>query len=194
MERGLCRAERDVDGAHAAESRRDGRRSLREVPEVCDNDGVALQEFCMFSENLFEACASGFFFAFDDELEVRTIALEFAADLFKCGEMHADAGLVVSGAASKEAVAFLRGRKRRRVPQSFSHGRLHVVMRVQKDGRLVRACKAFGVNARASAWRHQKLDVGESRFLKHRLDGVRAVQNVLLVEIVKTDGGDGYQA
>ena len=54
----------------------------------------------------------------------------------------------------KQPVAFLRGFKRRRVPQRFSHGRLHVVMGVQKDGRFIWTREAFRIDARTPTRRH----------------------------------------
>ena len=74
MERRLCGAERDVDGAHAAERCRNGWRSFRKISKVCDNHCIAFQKFCMFRENLLEALDYGHFFTVDDELCVRTIA------------------------------------------------------------------------------------------------------------------------
>ena len=53
--------------------------------------------------------------------------------------MRDDSRFVVCGAASKEAVAFKRCRKRWRVPQSFSHRRLHIC------GKMVMALMLMGL-------------------------------------------------
>ena len=85
----------------------------------------------MLFKDFGEACAAGFLFAFDQKLEVRSVIFLQGSHLFECGEVRDDSRLVVGGAAAVKAVPLQVGFERLGIPESFAHGRLYVMVRIQ---------------------------------------------------------------
>ena len=85
------------------------------------------------------------------------------------------------------------GRKRRAFPEGFPHRRLHVVMRVEQDGRIFGMRLQFGKDGSASAFRNEKLRVRKTVAFEKSLDRLGGAMDFVLVEMVEADGRDADQ-
>src|SRR5712692_8201325 len=108
---------------------------------------------------------------------------------FEGFQVNVDLALVVGGAAAKEIAIPHGGFERRRGPKIEGLGRLHVVVAVEKDGRLTRGFQGFRVDERVEI-RWDDLHVLESGGAKMIGDPASAALDVRFVFTLGADAGD----
>ena len=117
---------------HATQRRGEGRLAQSPVAAVGDDDGIAGEPLALLLEIRTQILRAGLFLALDEHRDPhRGRPLEDA----ERGDVRDHAGLVVGAAtAVQTAVAHRRG-EGRRAPLALRPRRLHVVVRVEEDGR-----------------------------------------------------------
>ncbi len=144
-------------------------------------------------EKLAESRAAAFLFAFDDELDVRHLAFAYGKRFGNRRNVQDDSRLVVRGSAPVKATVADFGVEGGAFPERFPHRRLHVVMRVEQNGRIFRSSLQFGEDGGSSALRGEQLRVRKPVAFEKSLDGQCGTAHFVLVETVEADGWNADQ-
>ena len=129
----------DLDGAvdQAAQARGEGGNADLPVAGVGHDDHVGAQQFLVGLQERAERRGAGFLLALEEEGHAEAqIVAQHPGHGRVGGDVGQDPGLVVGGAAAVEPAVAFDGGERLRFPQRQVAGGLHIVVRVQQDGRL----------------------------------------------------------
>ncbi len=136
----------DLGVGQPAQAVRDRRRLRREHGRVRDEDDVAVEPLPLLADVRLDCHRAGFLFALDDVLEVdRKVALGRQVRLGGLG-VHEHLALVVTRAAGVQGAVVPSWVERVGGPLLQRVGRLHVVVAVHDDGRLVGGGDVLGVD------------------------------------------------
>ena len=176
----------DLVVIQAAQPIRDRRHAAGEHPRVRDHQRVGLEPRLVRVHEVPQAHAANFFFSFDHHFQIDGQLARRFHDGVERANVDVHLALVVGGAAAIQISAANRGFKCRRGPQVQRLGRLHIVMPVEKDGRLAGRAQRFAVDQRMHLRRHD-FDVVEARRAQLFGDPFRGALDVRLVLGLRAD-------
>lgn len=155
----------DVDFSvdEAAEAGAEGGEAGSEHFGIADDSGVGGEFFDVGGDVGFDVLAAGFFFAFDEDLDVAGEAAVAFDQPTERGEEDEGLAFVVAGAAGVDVVVFDDGFEGRGVPEVEGVGGLDVVVAVEEEGGLAGGEEGFGVDEGVAAGGFDEFDVGKDR-------------------------------
>ena len=143
----------DLDGAVDQAAEAGGERGDADLPVagVGHDDHIGAQQFPVGFQERAERRGAGFLLPLEEEGDAEAqIVAQHAGHGLVGGDVRQDPGFVVGRAAAVQPPVALDGGERLRLPQRQVAGGLHVVVRVQQDGRLARGGGTAGDDGRAA--------------------------------------------
>ena len=189
----------DLAVDQAAQRRRQGRHAHLPVRGVGHDDDVGREQVAVRVQERTERRRARLLLALEEDRDAdRQFRAVGQPERTQRAEVGDDARLVVGGTAAEEPLPHLGGLERVGVPGRGVARRLHVVVRVQQDGRCTGGCRPARDDG-GCAWRAvgprrgQDLDVGQACITQELLRGRGARGDVRLVESGCRDARDAHQ-
>ena len=188
VQRVVQRAHLDHGLHEAAQRGRERRGADGRVGGVGDDEHVGAQALAVLGEEGLERRRADLLLALDEHGDADAGAVRVGGEVgAHGGQVGADAGLVVGGAAAEEPAVALGGDEGVARPVRRLAGRLDVVVGVEQDGRGARGRgppgdHRGGAGRAVRARRAEQLDLGQAGLAQQPGDLVGGAPDVLLVE------------